>query len=86
MKIMLTIAIFAAAAALAACAGTENRETEVVAGGPDYVSVRAAEDADPNPVAAEYCEKYGKQAVRRLVVPIPDHATPGMSIYPFACL
>jgi len=75
----------AAVLALAGCAVAQDRDTEIVAGSPGDVSVRAADGVDPAPVAAAHCSQYGKTAVRRLAMPIPDGSAPGMAIYMFGC-
>ena len=74
-----------AALALAGCTTARSYDTEVVSGSANEVSVRAAEGVDPTPAAEAHCAKYGKEAVRRLITPIPDEHTPGMSVYVFAC-
>jgi hypothetical protein len=82
----MKVTIFAAATlALAGCAQTPNYDTEIVSGSANAVSVRAATGVDPTPTAEAHCAKYGKEAVRRLVTPIPDRHVPGMTVYVFAC-
>lgn len=82
MKVILCAV---AALAVAGCTTAQSYDSEVVSGNADNVSVRAAQGVDPGPVAAAHCAKYGKEAVRRLITPIPDHDAPGMSVYAFAC-
>lgn len=83
MKVTLCVL---AALALAGCATkAPASDSEVVSGNADNVSVRAAGGVDPTPAAEAHCAKYGKEAVRRLVTPIPDHDVPGTSVYVFAC-
>ena len=74
-----------AALALAGCATERPRQAEVVSGSANEVSVRAPDGVDPTPTADAHCAKYGKEAVRRLITPIPDRQVPGMSVYIFAC-
>ncbi|MGE5146093.1 MAG: hypothetical protein ACM3N5_05055 [Candidatus Eiseniibacteriota bacterium] len=84
MKVILCAV---AALVLAGCtnAATRGDATEVVSGDANNVSVRAARGVDPTPTAEAHCEKYGKEAVRRLITPIPDQQEPGMTVYVFAC-
>jgi hypothetical protein len=82
---MKVIVLAAVALAVAGCTATRTYDTEVVSGDADSVSVRAAQGVDPTPVAAAHCAKYGKEAIRRLITPIPDREQPGMSVYVFAC-
>lgn len=82
MKVILCIA----ALALAGCAAADDYDTGVVSGSANEVTVRATDGIDPRPMAAAHCAKFGKQAVRRLVTPIPDQDAPGTALYPFACL
>ena len=82
----MKVIVFATTAlALAGCTTAQNRATEVVSGSANEVSVRAAQGVDPTPVAETHCAKYGKEAVRRLITPIPDQHVPGMTVYVFAC-
>jgi hypothetical protein len=82
---MKGIVLAAIALALAGCPTARSYDSEVVSGDANNVSVRAAQGVDPTPVAAAHCAKYGKEAIRRLITPIPDREQPGMSVYVFAC-
>jgi hypothetical protein len=83
---MKIIVLAAAAIALAGCAAANDTDTGVVSGNADSVTVRATDGVDPRPAATAHCAKYGKQAVRRVITPIPDEEAPGTLLYPFACL
>jgi hypothetical protein len=76
----------AAALAMTACTAADGGDTGVVSGNADSVTVRATDGVDPRPAATAHCAKYGRQAVRRVVTPIPDADAPGTLLYPFACL
>ena len=83
----MKVIVFATMAlAMAGCAGADDTTPGVVAGDENAVTVRATDGVDPGPAATAYCAKFGKQAVRRLVTPIPDQNAPGTALYPFACL
>ena len=82
----MRIALCALVLALAGCAATDDTDTGVVSGNADSVTVRATDGVDPRPAAASHCAKYGRQAVRRVMTPIPDEEAPGTLLYPFACL
>jgi hypothetical protein len=80
------IAFATAALALAACTAADGGDIGVVSGNADSVTVRATDGIDPRPAATAHCAKYGKQAARRVVTPIPDPDAAGTLLYPFACL
>ena len=82
---MKAILFATAVLAVAACTAADGGDTGVVSGNPDSVTVRATDGGDPRPAATAHCAKFGKQAVRRIVTPIPDPEAPGTLLYPFAC-